>query len=1146
MLIIRTARPVRVALIFIIFYCTLAGLGETARAQHKLSKAQEGQDYVAPASDEGQFAIKRFKTAPGLKVDLWAAEPMLANPVAFCFDEKGRAYVCETFRLGAGVDDIRGIMDWLDEELASRSADQRAAEMKRHLGERFSTYSGHSERISLLEDRSGQGKADHATVFAERFNTPLDGIGAGVLARKGDVWYADIPNLWLLRDTNADGVADFRKSLHYGFGVRVGFLGHDLHGLTFGPDGKLYFSIGDRGSNIKVADGRLVGEPDTGCVFRCNPDGSDLEVFAYGLRNPQSLVFDENGNLFTGDNNSDSGDQARWVYVVEGSDNGWRVGYQFMEDPYSRGPYNAERLWYPPFEGQPAYIVPPVANIASGPSGVAYFPGTGLPAQFKDHFFLVDFRGGAANSGVHMFTLQSKGAGFELVNRDHFLWNILATDIKFGVDGGLYVSDWVEGWGLTGKGRLYRVHDPGLDNNALVLETKRLLAEGMSKRSSRELGHLLEHPDMRVRQAAQFELADRGAQALSTLSSVARQDSNPLARLHGIWGLGQVSCRYTEEGMPAPMTAAMNLLVKLLSDPDAEVRAQAAKVLGDRRYSKAFEPLNYSLRDASPRVRFFAAISLGKFGRSQALPALYALLKDNADKDPYLRHAAVMGLSRIGDVDALLAAAHDDSAAVRMGVLLALRRLQRPEIGLFLQDNDPALVLEAARAINDEPINGAMRELAGLIESPALNRFMSGTPLVPDSVPKRAAHLLGLEALLRRVLNANFHFGTPKTANALGQFAARSDAPENMRVEALEELADWEHPAGIDRVIGLWRPVAAVRHSQTAADALQPELEKILRHSPETVQVSALRCVERLNIMSAGGWLSEMLDNTNLSSTVRAQALAAIAQLNLPSLEQALAVARNDADEEVRKAATLLEGKLTTSDPVTRIAATLDQGTLGEKQTALAALGVLPGASADELIGQWLDRLNVGSVPKELQLDVLDAAAKRTSDSIKEKLGSYAASRPKDNPLAPFEVALFGGTSAQGKKMFFEKPEAQCVRCHRINGKGGDVGPDLSHVGSQKDRQYLLESIVLPNKQIAQGFDSVMVFLKNGDSQAGVLKSETPGELVLNSPDNGLVTIKKSEIKSRKAALSPMPEGMGQILSKDDLRNLVEFLSSLK
>src|SRR5262249_24801284 len=146
----------------------------------------------------------------------------------------------------------------------------------------------------------------------------------------------------------------------------------------------------------------------------------------------------------------------------------------------------------------------------------------------------------------HTFTLQPKGAGYELVNREHFLWGILATDVKFGVDGGLYVSDWVEGWGLTGKGRLYRVHDSSLDKDPLVLETKRLLAEGMEKRSPKELARLMEHADMRVRQEAQFELADRELAGLPTLVSAARQDANPLSRLHGIWGIGQVCSHYNE------------------------------------------------------------------------------------------------------------------------------------------------------------------------------------------------------------------------------------------------------------------------------------------------------------------------------------------------------------------------------------------------------------------------------------------------------------------------------------------------------------------------------------------------------------------------------------------------------------------------
>ena len=101
-----------------------------------------------------------------------------------------------------------------------------------------------------------------------------------------------------------------RKPLHHGYGVHVGFLGHDLHGLRFGPDGRLYFTIGDRGLNVTTMDGQDLAVPDTGRVLRCDPDGTDLEVFATGLRNPQELAFDEFGNLFTGDNNSDGGDRA--------------------------------------------------------------------------------------------------------------------------------------------------------------------------------------------------------------------------------------------------------------------------------------------------------------------------------------------------------------------------------------------------------------------------------------------------------------------------------------------------------------------------------------------------------------------------------------------------------------------------------------------------------------------------------------------------------------------------------------------------------------------------------------------------------------------------------------------------------------------
>src|SRR5437667_8897505 len=113
---------------------------------------------IAAASAEGELAIKRFKIAPGLKVDLWAAEPLLANPVAICTDETGRWYVAETFRLHAGVTDIRGHMDWLNEELASKTVAERDAYMTKHEGKRIADYYKESERVRLLSDTDGDGR----------------------------------------------------------------------------------------------------------------------------------------------------------------------------------------------------------------------------------------------------------------------------------------------------------------------------------------------------------------------------------------------------------------------------------------------------------------------------------------------------------------------------------------------------------------------------------------------------------------------------------------------------------------------------------------------------------------------------------------------------------------------------------------------------------------------------------------------------------------------------------------------------------------------------------------------------------------------------------------------------------------------------
>src|SRR5262245_4346257 len=125
---------------------------------------------VAKASDEGVKAIPRFKRDKSLNIEVWAAEPLLANPVAFTFDEKGVCYVAETFRLHKGVTDTRGHMNWLDDDLACRTVADRVAKYKKFAGKKFSeTYERERDRIRRVEDSDGDGKADRATVFSDDF-----------------------------------------------------------------------------------------------------------------------------------------------------------------------------------------------------------------------------------------------------------------------------------------------------------------------------------------------------------------------------------------------------------------------------------------------------------------------------------------------------------------------------------------------------------------------------------------------------------------------------------------------------------------------------------------------------------------------------------------------------------------------------------------------------------------------------------------------------------------------------------------------------------------------------------------------------------------------------------------------------------------
>ena len=1086
--------------------------------------------------------VAAIQVADGLDLDLWASETLLADPIGLTFDQQGRAYVTRTFRQDNSEFDIRGYPQWMISSIALETVEDRRAFLREEFAPERSGQNAwladlnqddshdwrdlavERERIYRIEDASGDGVADRSRIFIEDFDTEVTDVAGTVLPFQDDVYIGVAPDMWRVRDEDGDGYADVKESISHGYAVHIGFSGHGMSGATVGPDGRIYWSIGDIGFNVVDQDGQRWAYPNQGAVLRAEPDGSGFEVFAHGVRNTHEFVFDKFGNLISVDNDGDHpGESERLVYLVNGSDSGWRSNWQYGK--YTDPANNEYKVWMdeeyfkPYFEGQAAHLLPPIANYHSGPAGMAYNPGTALDEHWQDRFFIAEFTGSPARSRIFAFGLEPEGAGFSFGGEEEITRGLLATGMDFGPDGGLYVADWMEGWDTKDQGRIWRLTATGSADEDLQNETATLLAADFSDETPDALIDHLQHPDMRVRMKAQFELAERGA--AEALLSAARQTDYQLARLHGLWGLGQIA-RRDDLGAAEP-------IVSFLSDSDPEVRAQAAKVLGDVRYAEAADDLILLLGDtAEARVPFFATEALGRIGHGPAVQPILDMLEANDDEDVYLRHAGAIALARIGEAEPLVALEGHSSRAVRLAAVVALRRLQHPGVARFLDDADEYIVTDAARAINDDAsIEAALPELAALLgQTPFEN-----------------------EPLIRRAINANLRVGGDEAAARLAAFA-RSDAPKPLRAEALATLASWPAASVVDRVDGVYRD-SLDRDPAVAREALAPVADALLAADAPALQQAAVEAVGRLQYAPALPTLLTLLQQ-DADREVRIAALRALHEAGYDDIGQATRIAQADADREVRMAA--LEQIPNLDAPAEQkadlLAAAIESGTTEEQQSALGALGALQDPAAHAVLSSMLDDLEAGAIAPEIQLDLMGAATASGSGDLAGRVERFRASRVGDRQsaltdLAAYREALVGGDVERGAQVVRNHPAAQCMRCHMIDDFGGDVGPELTAIGAQRDREYLLEALVAPSAHIAPGFGTVVLTLKDSTTVSGTLREETPTHLTLVTSAGETQRVAQADVARRRDGPSSMPP-MGTVLSRRELRDVVEYLTTLQ
>ena len=942
--------------------------------------------------------------------------------------------------------------------------------------------------IRILEDTDGDGKFDKSTLFADKLVFPQ-----GLLWMDGAVYTISPPGLWKLEDTNGDGVCDKRTELVTGMAVTG--VADDAHGACLGPDGRVYFLPGRMNHNLKLPDGTPIRKATGPWIMRCRPDGRDVEFVCGSQGNPVEVDFTPEGDFFASGtfwapDAFGGGLRDALIHGVEGGE------YPVRDRTYNDRKRTGDLL---------PVLVP---MVATAPAGMLIYKDAGkesaMGMDVTGNLFCTYFN----THKVQRHVLERDGATWKSRNEEFASsanTDFHPTDVLEDADGSLLIVD-TGGWFRIGcptsqiakpqvKGGIYRVRK---QNTPKMSDPRGMTADWKNP------AKLLDDSRWAVRERALREIALIGAPTLPSLAEVLKSPSND-ARRNAIWALTRID---------GP--EARTLARAALADKDPGVRQVAVNCAGLHRDADALTQLIALSKTDSPPVRRDAATALGRIGKADAVAALFDSLRGNVDR--FLEHALLFALIRIHDRPGALAALKDPSPAVRRAALIALDQMDGGELSAelvtpLLDPADPALQQTALNVILAHP--AWARELLGL-----------------------CGQWLGEENLdaakqdnLRGILLA---FCADSSVQDMIAKALRNEkTPVVTRATLLETIA---------RV-----PLEILPPVWTA------ELRWSLDHSDEKIVRQAIAALRAKSVTDFDAPLLKIARDDARPHELRVEALIAAAP-RLAKLDGALfELLRGNLDKEktplMRLAAADALGRLPLNESQLKslIAGIGDAG-------ALELPKLLPAFthSQKEDVGRKLvAALSTSPALKSLTGDGLRQTLKDYPESVRNDAAPLLKKLDVDSEemkarLVELAPVLNGGDAKHGRETFFSK-KAICSTCHTIQGTGGRVGPDLSKIGSIRTGRDLLEAIAFPSATFARGFEPYLVKTRDGQAVNGIIARETPDAIFLYGADRTEIRVLRSNLAEMKQSkTSIMPQGLDQVLSRQELADIIAFLTSLK